>query len=218
MITTCTGCHARYRLDPDKVPPRMIRVRCPDCGIVFDLDGTKRDAVDAAFDAPLPGLERAGASVDSLAGPEATPNLDLDLEGSAATPPEVDTAASTDDLVLEPAAAACLDPAPGPVTPPAAESQQASGVAVADPPRPSRRRRRDKSEMLARALVSDILVYNREARDKALSEGNLLEALGPEIKKSWELYKEKVGAETATGTSHFKDALNEILAEGQSIF
>jgi hypothetical protein len=72
--------------------------------------------------------------------------------------------------------------------------------------------------MLARALVSDILVYNREARDKALAAGNLLEALGPEIKKSWELYKEKVGNEAATGTSHFKDALNEILAEGQDIF
>ena len=72
--------------------------------------------------------------------------------------------------------------------------------------------------MLARALVSDILVYNRDARDKALADGNLLKALGPEIKKSWELYKEKVGAEAATGTNHFKDALNEILAEGQSIF
>ncbi len=72
--------------------------------------------------------------------------------------------------------------------------------------------------MLARALVSDILVYNREARDRALTDGNLLEALGPEIKKSWELYKEKVGAEAASGTTHFKDALNEILAEGQAIF
>ncbi|MEZ4388443.1 MAG: hypothetical protein R3D98_12900 [Candidatus Krumholzibacteriia bacterium] len=71
--------------------------------------------------------------------------------------------------------------------------------------------------MLARALVSDILVYNREARDQALADGNLLEALGPEIKKSWELYKRR-GAEAASGTTHFKDALNEILGEGQAIF
>ena len=72
--------------------------------------------------------------------------------------------------------------------------------------------------MLARALVSDILVYNREARDQALADGNLLETLGPEIKKSWELYKEKVGAEVATGSDHFKNALNEILADGAAVF
>jgi len=57
-----------------------------------------------------------------------------------------------------------------------------------------------------------------DQRDKALEEGNLLEALGAEIKKSWELYKEKVGEETANGTTHFRDALNEILADGERIF
>jgi hypothetical protein len=72
--------------------------------------------------------------------------------------------------------------------------------------------------MLARALVSDILVYNREARDKALRDGNLLEVLGPEIKKSWELYKERVTPEVANSTTHFRDALNEILAGGKKIF
>ena len=38
MITTCTVCQTRYRLDATRVPPRRIRVRCPDCGGVFDLD------------------------------------------------------------------------------------------------------------------------------------------------------------------------------------
>ena len=49
------------------------------------------------------------------------------------------------------------------------------------------------------------------ARDQALAEGNLLEALGPEIKKSWELYKEKVTPEVANSSDHFRDALNDIL-------
>jgi len=88
---------------------------------------------------------------------------------------------------------------------------------VTEPATP-RRRVRDKTAMLARALVSDILVYNRETRDQALQAGNLLEALGPEIKKSWELYKEKVTPEVANSTTHFRDALNEILAEGQKVF
>jgi hypothetical protein len=43
-------------------------------------------------------------------------------------------------------------------------------------------------------------------------------ALGDEIKKSWELYKQKVGPELAGSTNYFKEALNEILADGQSLF
>jgi len=185
MITTCTGCEARYRLDASKVPPRAIRVRCPECGAVFDLDGSRREQAPAAATSPAVG-------------------------------------GGHDDLVLEPASAAAgpagPKPAPAAAAPAPRAAAPASGVAVADAPRPPRRRRRDKNEMLARALVSDILVYNRETRDQALADGNLLEALGAEIKKSWELYKEKVGNETATSTTYFKDALNEILAEGKNVF
>ena len=47
---------------------------------------------------------------------------------------------------------------------------------------------------------------------------SLLEALGAEIKKSWELYKEKVTPEVANGSNHFRDALNDILADGEKIF
>ena len=75
-----------------------------------------------------------------------------------------------------------------------------------------------KARRLARALVSDILVYNREKRDTALASGTLVRALGQEIKKSWELYKERVTPEVATSTNFFKEALNDILAEGQKIF
>lgn len=75
-----------------------------------------------------------------------------------------------------------------------------------------------KARRLARALVSDILVYNREKRDTALANGTLVRALGQEIKKSWELYKERVTPEVATSTNYFKEALNDILAEGQKIF
>ena len=200
MITTCEACQARYRLDASKVPPRKIRVRCPDCGAVFELDGARPGA--ATPETPVPSPAPASASAPTERAPAPT--------------------SGSDDLVLEPAsAAAVVETPPVDHAAPAAAARQdrpAAGVATAEPPRGVRRRRRDKNEMLARALVSDILVYNREARDQALAEGNLLEALGTEIKKSWELYKEKVGTETATSTTYFKDALNEILAEGQHVF
>ena len=75
----------------------------------------------------------------------------------------------------------------------------------------------DRAKRLARVLVSDILYYNRERRDEALRDGTLMSALSEEIKKSWELYKEKVGPDAAQSTSYFKEALNEILADGQEV-
>ena len=75
-----------------------------------------------------------------------------------------------------------------------------------------------RAKRLALVLVSDILCYNQDRRDQALIDGNLMAALGDEIKKSWELYKEKVGPEIAKSTNYFKDALNEILADGQKVF
>jgi hypothetical protein len=79
-------------------------------------------------------------------------------------------------------------------------------------------RSHERARRLARVLVSDILVYNQEIRDRALHEGTLLSALGPEIDKAWALYKSKVGPEVASGTTYFKDALNEILADGARVF
>jgi hypothetical protein len=93
-------------------------------------------------------------------------------------------------------------------------------VEAAAPPGtdPEVRRAQERARRLARVLVSDILVYNQEARDRALREGNLMAALGVEINKAWELYKSKVSQQVVGTTTYFKDALNEILAEGEKIF
>ena len=55
-------------------------------------------------------------------------------------------------------------------------------------------------------------------RDNGLKNGDLMTALGPEIKKAWEAYKEKVGPDLVESSDYFRDALNDILAEGQKIF
>lgn len=211
MITTCTGCQTRYRLDDGRVPRRRIRVRCPRCEAVFALDGTQAAAQVAPVEEGLV-IERSGG-------------------GLFGTPPAPAAAAP----VETPRPAPRPQPAPAPMAAPAAafapeRAQGGAVAAVAEPAAPAAapeapgdsdgrpRRDRDKARRLARALVSDILVYNRESRDRALKEGNLIQALGPEIKKSWELYKERVTPEVANSTSHFRDALNEILAEGQKVF
>jgi hypothetical protein len=77
---------------------------------------------------------------------------------------------------------------------------------------------RQKARRLARALVSDMIVYQPEKRQQAMAQGNLKDAFDEEIKKSWEEYVEQVGAELAESTPFFTEALNEILAGGQQLF
>jgi predicted Zn finger-like uncharacterized protein len=220
MIVQCPDCSTRYQLDPERVPRERIRVRCPKCRYVFPIDGTL---------APMPDVDVAAVTPPPApeAPPEPTP-----VSAPTASEPESGADPNALDLEIE-------RPSPA-VTPvggaPAAETVEA-GVAVADPPRaesspaeaeprseapaeapaeedPARK----KARRLARALVSDILVYNRDVRDKALAEGNLVQALGVEIKKSWELYKERVTPEVANSNNDFREALNDILADGQKIF
>lgn len=97
----------------------------------------------------------------------------------------------------------------------------------AGPPPPARRQPvnpflsqdpKVKARRLARALVSDIVVYHPEKRRDGLRNGTLKLLFEEEIQKSWEEYTEQVGAELAKSTPFFHEALNEILADGQPIF
>ena len=210
MITTCTECQARYQLDATKIPPRVIKVRCPSCSGIFSLDGSQARNEEVA-----PAEDTTGITAGY--GDFAPPPSPGQTEVASAPEP---TPESAPEPTPEPAAS--MDHAASPaatVEPAHSIPEPATEVAVMDPPaEKTSRRRRSKEEMLARALVSDIMVYNRDLYDSAKAENNLLEALGSEIKKSWELYKEKVTPEVANSTNHFRDALNEILADGENIF
>lgn len=75
-----------------------------------------------------------------------------------------------------------------------------------------------KARRLARALISDMVVYHPTKRQDGLRDGNLKELFDEEIRKSWEEYAEQVGKDVADSTPYFKEALNEILAGGRQIF
>ena len=75
-----------------------------------------------------------------------------------------------------------------------------------------------KAKRLARALVSDMIAYLPQKREEGLKNGTLKQLFREEIKKSYEEYVEQIGKELAEGTSHFQDALNEILADGKKMF
>lgn len=75
-----------------------------------------------------------------------------------------------------------------------------------------------KARRLARALISDMVVYHPAKRREGLQNASLKRLFDEEIRKSWEEYVDQVGQDMAQSTPYFQEALNEILADGQSVF
>lgn len=71
---------------------------------------------------------------------------------------------------------------------------------------------------LARSLVKDILLYHGDKVDIGLRQGNLAQLIGDEIRKSWKFYKMNFPLKKTGGVNYFKDALNEIIGKGRTIF
>jgi hypothetical protein len=114
-------------------------------------------------------------------------------------------------------------PAAAPVQPPASAPHRPSPAPAPEPPAPSfspfgAKDPDARAERLARALVSDIVAYHPERREKSLADGSIRTEFREEILKSWEEYVAQVGLPLAKSTPHFRSALNKILAKGQNIF
>ena len=75
-----------------------------------------------------------------------------------------------------------------------------------------------RAKRLARALVSDMVAYYPAKHSEGLQRGTLKELFREEIKKSYEEYVTQVGSDFARTTTHFQEALNEVLGAGKRIF
>jgi predicted Zn finger-like uncharacterized protein len=120
-----------------------------------------------------------------------------------------------------PAPVAAAPGAPAPTAPaPSEQSVSPFSPSAGIPPGlpEAERLKHERARRLARVLASDIAIYNKEKRDRGIQDGNLVAVLGYEIKKSWEVYKERVTPALANATPYFRDALNDMLAEGKKVF
>ena len=77
---------------------------------------------------------------------------------------------------------------------------------------------KQKARRLARALISDMLVYHPEKRQQGIRDGTLRQLFKDEIEKSWLEYVEQVGKDMADSTPYWTEALNDILAGGNKVF
>lgn len=148
-----------------------------------------------------------------------TPSSPLATQGPPARPFVPSQTPVSVPAMTPPPLASATPPAPAQVAPPAAAPHV--------PPAPGERRpinpflARDPSlraKRLARALVSDMVAYYPAKHSEGLQRGTLKELFRDEIKKSYDEYVAQVGAEFARTTTHFQEALNEVLGAGKRIF
>jgi len=228
MNVSCTQCQTVFRVDPDKVPAAGVRARCSVCSGVFWV---RRETPPIAVPAPAPEPPpevRAAPSPAPAPVPASAPTSagvlppPFRMPAPAAAQPAPSQPRPVPRPAVPPGPAVPAAPplsraaAPPPVAPPAgAPAPRRTGPPTnpflsQDPPARARR--------LARALVSDIVVYHPAKRRDGLRDGSLKLLFEDEIRKSWEEYVEQVGRELAESTSFFTDALNDILADGQPVF
>jgi predicted Zn finger-like uncharacterized protein len=170
---------------------------CPHCNTVFRVDPEKVPAGGARVRCSIcRGVFRVGGEE----GDRSPASLGASAPPAAPAQPQAPASA-----------APATPPTPPAVSPPAVpRTGAAPRFGASDPSAKARR--------LARALVSDIVTYHPDRREAALRDGTLKREFMEEIKKSWEEYVLQVGRETAQGTTHFRDALNDILARGEKLF
>lgn len=243
MNVACPTCATTYRIDPTKIPAAGVRARCQVCAAVFPISTngaapsprpstvagapTQRPAIpaglrpSAAIQAPVgqasPPVTPPRPAAPPVAAPAPAPAPKPPVAPPPA-PPAPPVAASAAPKPAPPPAPPVAAPAPAPPAPaprPAAPAAAPTGrplnpFLANDPATKARR--------LARALVSDLVVYNTARRDAALKNGNLKDEFAEEVKKSFEEYELQVGKELASSTTYFNDALNEILAGGQKVY
>ncbi len=193
MNVSCDSCGTVYRVDPAKVPARGVQARCAVCPSIIRVAPESAPVLAPEPAAATPAISRPSAPVFTP-----TPGTPLRRPTPLAQAKPATPVTATAPRTASPAAPTAT--AKAPVNP----------FLRRDPQQKARR--------LARALVSDMIVYQPDKRQKSLDSGTLKEDFEEEIKRSWEEYVEQIGDEVANSSNHFKEALNEILAGGKPLF
>ena len=204
MVVECPKCKAKYEVADIDVPSGGGAVRCLECSNLFTI---YKEPLNIEL-TPL----RENEFEPSVS--EAKEILRRNIEpGKAETvgasfSDEVTTGPSAPETVsFEPTAETTLEE-----TVPEAPTR----VPVTDDPEKAKQHR--KAERLGRSLVKDIYLYHKDKVEQGRRDGTLVQLLGEEIKRSWKFYKKQVDPGVLQEKNYFKDALNEIIAEGKQVF
>ena len=73
-----------------------------------------------------------------------------------------------------------------------------------------------KAMRLARAIASDISLYNEQKIIKGIEQDNLFEVLKEELEEGRELYKSRVSSEIFQRMNFFERAINDIVLRSKA--
>jgi predicted Zn finger-like uncharacterized protein len=216
MVVQCSSCLTEFELDLNKVPVGGVRARCSVCSAVITVPPPPV-AAPAQHAAPTPEVHVPATehAAEKKQAPESeqVPREEQRAEAVASSEPVTASASFQSSWEA---------PVPAPAS--ASASASASVAAYADeglrrPINPFLTRDPAlRAKRLARALVSDIVAYHPARHAEGLRDGTLKTLFRDEIKKSYEEYVDQVGRDFAGSTTHFQDALNDVLASGKKLF
>jgi len=72
-----------------------------------------------------------------------------------------------------------------------------------------------KANRLARAIASDISLYNEEKIVKGIEEDNLFEAIEAELQEGRDLYRSRVSPALYASSNYFERAVVDIIVRGK---
>ncbi|MEO0096230.1 MAG: zinc-ribbon domain-containing protein [candidate division WOR-3 bacterium] len=209
MIVECANCHSKYNVDENKIPASGVKVKCPKCQNVI--------VIKKEIPQPIPETPRAEV-------PPPPPKVEPPPSPKVEPPPAPKVEAPAQVSVPEPPVT--HPPEPGVPEPPTVESPTTSQVEVvpkpSTPPQPEMseedKKWHERARRLAKALASDLVLYNQEKVEQGLRDGTLAQLLGAEIRRSWEYYCQQIPKHIVESTDYFKEQLNKIVGKGKEIF
>lgn len=189
MIAECSNCHTRYNIDEKKIPAAGVKVRCKRCGNVIYI---RRPA------------------------PQATTKKVQDV-GTVQKPPVVSHGAPPPPVVEKPPSLEL--PKKAEAERRAVEESVERKVHLSDAELSDEDKKwHARARRLAKALASDLVLYNKARVEQGLKDGTIAELLGPEIRRSWDYYCQQIPKHIIDSTDYFKEQLNTIVGKGMKIF
>lgn len=189
MIVECAQCHSKYNVDENKIPPGGVKARCPKCrNIVLIKKEIPAPPPPKVEPPPVPEIVETKP-------PEPTP------------PPPPKPEIPEPPSVQKPAPAQPeVEIISKPMTPPPVEMSEED------------KKWHERARRLAKALASDLVLYNQEKVEQGLRDGTLVQLLGAEIRRSWEYYCQQIPKHIVESTDYFKEQLNKVVGKGKEIF
>lgn len=173
--------------------------------------------------APVPPVQPAMPSqpvsgygeVDLDAPPEVSaPEPPVPAEPEPVKPPD-EVPESEDTIVESPPS---TEPETSFVPEPAAPPEPVSAALPEEELSEEDKKWHERARRLAKALASDLVLYNQDKVEEGLRDGTLAQLLGSEIRRSWEYYCQQIPKHIVDSTDHFKQQLNKIVGKGKEIF